>query len=231
MGAEDKPTVLLVEDDRTLARALMMNLELEGFRVVHAADGARGLAMAIDEAPDLVVLDLMLPELTGFELIAALRRRARPTPVVVLSARGETADKVEALRLGADDYMTKPFALKELVARVRAHLRRPEWQPEQARRVTFGDVVVDLDRRTVTRAGDDVALTSRELDMVAFFVTHPQRVYSRDQLVDAVWNADYEGTTRTVDNFVRRLRAKLEPDPLQPRHFLTVRGSGYRFEP
>jgi two-component system, OmpR family, alkaline phosphatase synthesis response regulator PhoP len=230
MGPE-RPTILLVEDDRTLARGLVMNLELEGFRVLHAATGDRGLALALEGAPDLVVLDLMLPGLNGFDLVAQLRQRARPTPVVVLSARSATRDKVDALGLGADDYLTKPFSLKELVARIRAGLRRRTWEEApRERRERFGEVEVWVDRRTVTREGEEVALTAKEFDLLAFFVAHPGRVYSRQQLLDAVWGFDYEGTTRTVDNFVRSLRVKLERDPGRPRHLATVRGAGYRFD-
>ncbi|MFO0750806.1 MAG: response regulator transcription factor [Myxococcota bacterium] len=227
----DRPTVLVVEDDRTLARGLVMNLELEGFRVLHAADGNQGLELALAHSPDLVVLDLMLPGLTGFEVVAELRQRERPTPVLVLSARGEIADKVEALRLGADDYLTKPFSLKELVARIRARLRRPTWTGSEARPIVFGDVTVDLERRAASRAGRDVTLTQRELDLLVFLVTHPRRVFSREQLVDALWSSSYEGTARTVDNFLHRLRTKLEEDPTHPRHFMTVRGRGYCFDP
>jgi len=235
MGADqptgERPCVLVVEDDRTLARGLIMNLELEGFRVLHAATGDAGLELALDVAPDVIVLDLMLPGLSGFELVRSLRERERATPVLVLSARGETTDKVEALGLGADDYVTKPFSLREVVARIRAHLRRPDWRAESGRRAQFADVAIDLDGRTVEKAGAPVALTRREIELLAFLVTHPRRVYSREQIVDALWSHDYEGTSRTVDNFVLRLRAKLEPDPSRPRHFVTVRGVGYRFEP
>lgn len=225
-----RAAVLVIEDDRTLARGLVMNLELEGFRVLHAADGEAGLRLALAESPDLIVLDLMLPGLDGFGVVAALRERGRATPVVVLSARGEVSDKVEALARGADGYLTKPFSLRELVARIRAALRRPSWDAGHDRRVRFGDIEVALDRREVLRAGAPVALTAREFDLLAFLVAHPGRVYARERLLDAVWGYDYEGTTRTVDNFVRRLRVKLEADPSQPRHLVTAHGEGYRFE-
>ncbi|PKN59221.1 MAG: DNA-binding response regulator [Deltaproteobacteria bacterium HGW-Deltaproteobacteria-14] len=227
----EHPTLLVVEDDRTLARGLVMNLEIEGFRVLHAADGEEGLRIAIDEAPDLVILDLMLPGMDGFEVVAALRERARATPVLVLSARGEVADKVEALHLGADGYLTKPFSLAELVARVRAALRRPAWDATHDRVVRFGDVTVALDRGEVHRAGAPVSLTAREVELLAFLVSHPGRIYSRSRLLDAVWDYDYDGTTRTIDNFIRRLRVKLEVDARRPRHLVTVHGAGYRFDP
>lgn len=227
----EHPTLLVVEDDRTLARGLVMNLELEGFRVLHAADGEEGLRLAIDEAPDLVILDLMLPGMDGFDVVAALRGRARPTPVLVLSARGEVADKVEALQLGADGYLTKPFSLAELVARIRAALRRPAWDAAHDRVVRFGDVAVALDRGEVHRAGIPVSLTAREFELLVFLVSHPGRIYSRERLLDAVWSYDYDGTTRTIDNFIRRLRVKLEIDARRPDHLVTVHGAGYRFEP
>ena len=227
----EHPTLLVVEDDRTLARGLVMNLEIEGFRVLHAADGEEGLRLAIDEAPDLVILDLMLPGMDGFEVVAALRERARATPVLVLSARGEVADKVEALQLGADGYLTKPFSLAELVARIRAALRRPAWDATHDRVVRFGDVEVALDRGEVHRAGELVSLTTREVELLVFLVSHPGRIYSRTRLLDAVWSYDYDGTTRTIDNFIRRLRVKLEVDARRPRHLITVHGAGYRFDP
>ncbi|TNF34196.1 MAG: response regulator transcription factor [Deltaproteobacteria bacterium] len=227
----ERATVLVVEDDRTLARGLVMNLEIEGFRVLHAADGEEGLRLAVDEAPDLVLLDLMLPGMDGFDVVAALRERARETPVLVVSARGEVSDKVRALQRGADGYITKPFSLAELVARVRAALRRPAWDAVRDRRVCFGDVEIAVDRREVLRAGRSVALTAREVDLLIYLVSHPDRVFSRDHLLDAVWSFDYDGTSRTVDNFIRRLRVKLEVDARHPRHLVTVHGAGYRFEP
>jgi len=223
-------TVLVIEDDRTLARGLTMNLELEGFRVLHAADGETGLRLALDDRPDAIVLDLMLPELDGFMVVAALRERARSTPVLVLSARDRVADKVEALRCGADGYLTKPFSLKELVARIRAALRRPTWSGQRDRRERFGDVEVAIDQREVRRRGVRVAMSAREFDLLVFLVTHAGRVYTREQLLDAVWGYDYDGTARTVDNFVRRLRVKLEAAPRRPRHLMTVHGAGYRFD-
>jgi two-component system, OmpR family, alkaline phosphatase synthesis response regulator PhoP len=230
-ASSGKPRLLVIEDDRTLARGLEMNLGFEGFDVRVATDGQQGLRLALDHAPDLIVLDLMLPELDGFSVVSELRRRARATPVLILSARGEVTTKVEALGLGADDFLAKPFSLRELVARLRAHLRRPEWSAGHERTVAFGDVEVVLNRRLVYRAGQPVDVTSREFDLLAVLVRHPGRVLSRERLLAAAWSFDYEGTPRTVDNFVRQLRVKLEPDPRQPRHLLTVRGAGYRFDP
>jgi DNA-binding response OmpR family regulator len=208
-----------------------MNLELEGFQVLHASDGAEGLRLALDENPDLVVLDLMLPTVDGFDLLAAVRERSRAAPVLVLSARSEIRDKVEALGLGADDYVTKPFSLLELVARIRACLRRPTWTEGAGRQVRFSDIEIGLQDRSVKRNGVEVPLTAREFDLLAFLVSKPGRIFSRGHLLTAVWGYDYEGTERTVDNFIRRLRVKLERNPRRPRHFLTVRGVGYRFVP
>jgi DNA-binding response OmpR family regulator len=227
----ERATVLLIEDDRTLARGLVMNLEIEGFRVLHADDGPQGLRIAVDEAPDLIVLDLMLPSMSGFEVVSELRERAQATPVLVLSARTVMADKVDALARGADDYLTKPFRLEELVARIRAALRRPSLERGRDRRVGFADVEVALDRGEVRRGGALVPVTEREFRLLAFLVSSPGRVLSRDRLLDAVWSYDYDGTARTVDNFVRRLRVKLEVDAKHPRHLVTVHGAGYRFDP
>ena len=229
--ALEAATILVVEDDRTLARGLVMNLEIEGFRVLHAAQGDLGLRLALDEQPDLIVLDLMLPGLSGFEVVRALRDRSRFTPVLILSARGEIEDKIRALGLGADDYLTKPFSLKELVARVHAGLRRPSWKSDEDDQVRFADVEVALTQRKVWRGGEEVSLTSREFDLLRFLLARQARIFSREQLLAAVWNYDYEGTARTVDNFMRRLRVKLELDPENPRHLVTVRGSGYKFDP
>ena len=227
----ERTRILLVEDDRTLARGLVMNLECEGFEVLHAAEGERGLQLALDESPALIILDLMLPGLDGFEVVTRLRERAKETPVLVLSARGEVSDKVKALGHGADGYLTKPFSLKELLARIHAGLRRPLWRGAQEPVVRFGNVVVHLEGKIVHRGDEVVSLTSRELALLLFLVAHPGRIYSRDQLVEALWSYDYEGTARTVDNFVRHLRVKLEPDADHPRHFVNVRGLGYRFDP
>ena len=229
--ALEAATILVVEDDRTLARGLVMNLEIEGFRVLHAAQGDLGLRLALDEQPDLIVLDLMLPGLSGFEVVRALRDRSRFTPVLILSARGEVEDKIRALGLGADDYLTKPFSLKELVARVHAGLRRPSWKTDEDDQVQFADVEVAMTQRKVWRGGEEVSLTSREFDLLRFLLARQARIFSREQLLAAVWNYDYEGTARTVDNFMRRLRVKLELDPENPRHLVTVRGSGYKFDP
>ncbi len=228
--AAERPNILVVEDDATLALGLELNLAAEGFAVGVARDGRAGLQAALEQGPDLIVLDLMLPHLDGFDVLAALRRQGRDMPVIILSARGQISDKITGLDLGADDYMTKPFSVRELAARIHAALRRVPAGRDH-RRVCFGDVEVDLDGRVVRRADEEVPLTRREFELLAFLLERPGRLQTRTRLLDAVWGWDYDGTERTVDNFIRRLRVKLEPVPTNPAHLLTVRGAGYRFDP
>jgi DNA-binding response OmpR family regulator len=227
--SEKAQRILVVEDDLAILTGLSMNLKFEGYEVLQAQNGRTGLARALDEAPDLVVLDLMLPELNGYEVLKELRRRGRDTPVVVLSAKGQEPDKILGLNLGADDYVVKPFGLQELLARIKAVLRRRH-PPAGTPPVTFGDVEVDMVARTVARAGRPVELTAQEFKLLAHFLAQPGRTFTREELLSGAWGFDYEGSARTVDNFVRQLRLKFEPDPEAPRHFLTVRGLGYRFD-
>ncbi len=234
-GPARKPdeTILVVEDDVSLARGIAHNLRFEGYTVIEAADGETGLRLACDARPDLVILDLMLPRLPGLEVLAAMREAGIGSQVIILSARGQEADKVAGLRRGADDYVTKPFGVPELLARVEAALRRPrEARRQQAREVlAFGDVTIAPGTRSVRRGGQEVALTRREFDLLLFLVTHPDRPFDRDALLREVWGWDYEGTPRTVDNFIHALRLKLEADASAPRHLRTVVGIGYRFSP
>lgn len=223
-------TVLLIEDDPAIVSGLALNLSLEGYEVLSAGDGETGYRVACERDPDMVVLDIMLPGMNGLEVLRRLRERSPDTPVLILSARSEEADKVLGLQLGADDYMSKPFSLSELLARINAALRRQRLEAQQPARLSVGDVQIDLDRRVVSRNGDEIVMTAREFELLTYFVTHPGIALSRERLLDAVWRMDYL-THRTIDNFVGRLRSKLEPDPDNPRHFLTVRGVGYRFEP
>jgi DNA-binding response OmpR family regulator len=205
---------------------------MEGYTVRSAMDGETGLVLARSEAPDLLLVDVMLPKLGGLELIRSLRETDHDVPILILSAKGQEADKVTGLQLGADDYVVKPFSLKELLARIAAALRRRgAREPEEEGPRRFGEAEVDLVARRLTVRGQPVALTAREFDLLAFFVSHPGRVYSRDQLMQAVWGARYTGTARTVDNFVARLRAHVGDDAERPRHLETVRGYGYRFTP
>jgi DNA-binding response OmpR family regulator len=230
-----KGRILVVEDDPSILRGLQLNLGMEGYTVRSAMDGEAGLAMARTERPDILLVDVMLPKLGGLELVRALRQTDPDLPILILSAKGQEADKVAGLDLGADDYIVKPFSLKELLARIAAALRRgrSRGSPAAAERGprSFGQAEVDLEARRLTVAGKPVALTAREFDLLAFFVAHPGRVYSREQLMQAVWGARYTGTARTVDNFVARLRGHIGDDAEKPRHLETVRGYGYRFSP
>ncbi|MBX7097178.1 MAG: response regulator transcription factor [Myxococcaceae bacterium] len=223
----EQPRILVVEDDLSILTGVAMNLRYEGYEVLQAQDGRDGLQKALDEQPDLLILDVMLPRLNGFEVLRELRGRGLTIPVVILSAKGQELDKITGLNLGADDYVVKPFGLQELLARVKAVLRR---QQRETATVTFGDVVVDLRARSVTRHGKPVDLTAQELKVVLHFASHPGRTFSRDELLAAVWGYGYEGTARTVDNFISQLRTKLEPDSDAPRYLVTVRGQGYRLD-
>ena len=241
--AKPDPLVAVVEDDAAIAEGLALNLNLQGYRSTVVGDGETAYQIIKDDRPDLVLLDITLPKQSGIWVLERLREEGNQVPVIVLSARQNEFDKVAALRLGADDYVTKPFALAELLARVNAVLRRaqlrnapteprlpsPSAQPDAVLR--FGAVVVDLGTRTVTRSGRAVRLTHLEFELLAFFCHHARRVYSREELLHEVWGVRHAGQARTVDNFMAQLRAKLEEDPDRPKHLLTVRGSGYRFLP
>jgi DNA-binding response OmpR family regulator len=230
--------LLIVEDDEAIATGLALNLKLAGRLTSIARDGEEALRQAESEDFALILLDINLPKKNGLEVLAALRASDNVVPVIVLSARDGEFDKVAALRLGADDYVTKPFALAELHARIDAVLRRsspvahpaPPAVVSQEIELRFDDVVIDLAQRMVTRAGVEIKLTHLELELLTFFVRNPSQVYSRSQLFQLVWGQS-AGSVRTVDNFVGQLRRRFEQDPEQPRHFITVRGSGYRFDP
>ncbi len=226
--------ILVVEDDPSILRGLQLNLTMEGYLVRSAMDGEAGLELARSERPDLLVVDLMLPRKGGLDLIRELRLTDPDVPIVILSAKGHESDKVTGLSLGADDYVVKPFSLKELLARIAAALRRRRARGETGagrdlRR--FGRAELDLAARRLSLDGEPVELTQREYDLLAFFVTHPGRAFRREELVRAVWGSSYEGTARTVDNFVARLRAHIGDDAEEPKHLETVRGIGYRFTP
>jgi two-component system, OmpR family, alkaline phosphatase synthesis response regulator PhoP len=227
--------VTIVEDDPAIAEGLALNLRLQGHRTETAGDAETALVRISESEPALVLLDITLPKQSGLWVLERLRAANNHVPVIVLSARQDEFDKVAALRLGADDYVTKPFALAELLARVAGVLRRSRLAREQPKQgeqlIRFGDVVLDPTRRTVTRGGEPVALTHREFELLVFLCGSQGRVFSRDELVRKVWGMSQRGQGRTVDNFVAQLRAKLEVDPDQPKHLLTVRGSGYRFVP
>jgi DNA-binding response OmpR family regulator len=225
-------TVLIVEDDPSILRGLQMNLGLEGFRTVCAHDGDEGLTLARSHKPDVILLDLMMPKLSGIDVIKRLRVDDPDTPVIVLSAKDQEGDKVLALSLGADDYVTKPFSIVEVIARIRVALRRRRRAKgpggEAAR---FGVVELDVAGRRILVEGVEVDSTAREFDLLLFLHSHPGTVFSREQLMQQVWGPNHFGTMRTVDNFIARLRAKIEEDPDAPKHIETVRGVGYRFNP
>ena len=233
--APSKTTVLVVEDDASIALGLRINLEGEGYRVLVAEDGERGLELARTESPDLLVLDVMLPKMNGLEVLQALRGEGRMMPIIILSARSGEMDKVAGLELGAEDYVAKPFSLAELLARVRAALRRPplaataRLEPEPPPVIRFADVEVDVHARTVLRAGQPAEITATEFDVLMCLLESRGRAMPRDEIFQRVWGPNHHGTPRTIDNFIQQLRAKLEPDPVKPKHFLTVRGVGYRF--
>ena len=230
--------ILIVEDDDAIATGLALNLKLSGRASAIARDGADALEQALDEDFALVLLDINLPRKNGLEVLTALRAADNVVPVIVLSARDGEFDKVAALRLGADDYVTKPFALAELLARIDAVLRRTQQAPAipvaaappHGDQLGFDDVTIELGQRLVSRAGLEVKLTHLEFELLVFFVSHPSQVFSRTQLFNLVWGQS-AGSVRTVDNFVGQLRKRFEANPEQPRHFVTVRGSGYRFDP
>lgn len=232
-GSKHAARILLVEDNEELAAGVRHNLELEGYRVEWAEDGPLGLEAARRAPPDLVILDIMLPGMDGFQVLRSLREIGLEAPVLILTARGEESDKVRGFRLDADQYVTKPFGLLELLERVRALLRRRSSGGEGGRRdevVRFGDIKVDVGARRVTKAGKVVSLTPRAFDLLLAFLDHEGRVLTRQQLLTDVWGYLAAVVTRTVDSHVSELRQKLEDDPATPRHIHTVWKMGYRFE-
>jgi DNA-binding response OmpR family regulator len=222
--------ILIIEDDRAIALGLRLNLRKDGHEVRLAQDGDTGLRLALESDVDLIVLDVMLPNRNGYEVLKELRRVKSNASVLMLTAKGMESDKILGLKLGADDYLSKPFGLGELLARVEALLRRRPPPPDKHTVIRFGQVVVDLDRQTVARDGATVEVSPQEFRVLRLFLTSSGRALSRDDILARCWGAEYEGTPRTVDNFVRSLRVKLEVNAEEPRHFLTVRGHGYRFE-
>jgi DNA-binding response OmpR family regulator len=227
MPSPSRARILVIEDDPSILLGLRINLESEGYEVATAADGAVGLEMAEGSSWDLIVLDLMLPHRNGYEIVCSLRAAHNRTPVLILSARSTEVDKIMGLDLGADDYITKPFAVGELLARVRAALRRKD--EETTTSLRFADIHINPETREIRKGGQPVELTVTEFDVLSALVQAGGRVLSRNQIMDQVWGANHHGTQRTIDNFIAQLRAKLEDDPPRPRHILTVRGIGYRF--
>jgi DNA-binding response OmpR family regulator len=225
--------ILVVEDDRNLLDSLAYNLRQEGYEVVTAADGAEALDVARREKPNLVILDLMLPKMSGFEVCRVLRKETA-VPILMLTAKAEETDKIVGLEIGADDYMTKPFSLRELLARVGAMLRRAkmvEIQPlSEGKLVKVGNIEIDIARHRASKGPTELELTPKEFDLLAFLASNKGFVFSRDRLLEKVWGYDFAGDTRTVDVHVRWLREKIEDNPKEPRILLTVRGAGYKLE-
>lgn len=222
--------VLLIEDDPAIARAIVDNLRFEGYEALTASEGRAGLELARAARPDLILLDLMLPRMSGYEVCRQLRAEGIATPIIILSARGEETDRILGLDLGADDYVTKPFGIRELVARVRAVLRRANGDAAQPATLRFDDVVVDFRAHTVHRGGEPLELTRKEMALLRYLAAHEGVTVRRERLLDEVWGYGVDTTTRTVDNHVAALRAKLERDPRHPRRLVTVHGVGYRWD-
>ena len=221
--------ILVVEDEPNMVVGLRDNFEFEGYEVLTARDGVEGLELALQESPDLVVLDVMMPRMSGLEVCKQLRAQRASIPIIMLTARGQEVDKVVGLELGADDYVTKPFSIRELLARVKAVLRRTSVVPKDQDQHSFGDVEVDLRRCRVVRSGKALDVSSKEFELLKYFICHAGETLSRHQLLEDVWGYEHYPTTRTVDTHLVRLRQKLEPNPEQPQYFLTVHGTGYRF--
>jgi DNA-binding response OmpR family regulator len=219
--------ILIVDDDAELRETVSILLEREGFLPIQAVDGELGLEKAVVSKPTLILVDLRLPGLSGIELCKQIRAHRLTTPIIVLSAVRDELDKVLLLEMGADDYVVKPFGTRELLARIRAVLRRSAGEAERV--LPFGDVEVDLDRRTILRSGKEVKITPSEYNLLAFFVQNMDRVLSRDVILNSVWGYDFYPNTRTVDAHVVKLRQKFEEEPAAPKHFVTVHGVGYRF--
>jgi DNA-binding response OmpR family regulator len=222
------PKILIVEDEADLARGLEFNLEARGFDVVVAHDGEAGYQAAVAERPDLVLLDVMLPRRDGYDLCRALRKADPRLPIVMLTAKGQEADVVLGLKLGADDYVKKPFGVAELVARIETVLRRSPGAGGLPDRLTFGDVSIDFVRHVAMRGERAIDLTPKEFDILRYFAARRGTVVSRDALLDAVWGYDATPNTRTVDAHLVKLRQKIEPEPSAPRYLLTVHGLGYK---
>ncbi len=226
-------TVLIIEDDPSILLGLQKNLKFEGYDVLTAADGERGLELAIDRPPDLIILDIMLPKISGFEICKTLKKNNIQVPIIILSAKDQEIDKIMGLDLGADDYVTKPFNIRELIARINAVMRRKRRYDQQGvpERFKFGRLTLDLKGQTLLKDGDPLETSVREFKLLKFFVENRGKVLDRKEILNKVWGYDYFGTARTIDNFITKLRQKVEDDPDDPKHIVTVRGVGYKFVP
>ena len=221
--------ILIVEDEPNMVAGLRDNFEFEGYQVLTAGDGVAGLERAVAESPDLVILDVMMPRMSGLDVCKQLKSKRPSIPIIMLTARGQEVDKVVGLELGADDYVTKPFSIRELLARVKAVLRRAHAAPKNDEKYAFGEVEVNLRSCQVSRKGNALEFSSKEFELLKYFLIHPGETLSRDRLLEDVWGYDHFPTTRTVDAHIVRLRQKLEPKPEEPRFILTVHGTGYKF--
>ena len=231
---EKKQKVLIVEDEKNIVDILRFNLRKEGYDTLEAFDGVTGLRLALEESPDLILLDLMLPKMNGIEVCQRIREKSN-VPIIMLTAKGEEFDKLLGLELGADDYITKPFSVRELMARVKAHIRRValirQSAGNQEDRLDFGRLVIHKESAQATKDGERLELTQREFELLTYLASHAGRVFSRQELMERVWNYEgYVGDVRGVDVAVRRLREKLEDDPAQPKYIITRRGAGYYFQ-
>jgi DNA-binding response OmpR family regulator len=221
--------ILIVEDEPNMVAGLRDNFEYEGYQVITAPDGVAGLERALGDGPDLVVLDVMMPRMSGLDVCKQLKAKRPSMPIIMLTARGQEVDKVVGLELGADDYVTKPFSIRELLARVKAVLRRARTLPKERELYTFGDVEVNLRSCQVSRKGKPLDVSSKEFELLKYFLCHSGEAISRDRLLEEVWGYDRFPTTRTVDAHIVRLRQKLEAKPDDPHFILTVHGTGYKF--
>lgn len=226
--------VLIVDDERPIVDILKYNLEKDGYQTIEAYDGEMALEMALTKNPDIILLDVMLPKMDGFEVCRKVREKKPSTPILMLTAREEEVDKVLGLELGADDYITKPFSVRELMARVKANLRRTSSEQSEnsassSNAINAGRIVINLDRYEVSRDGTVVDLTLREFELLKFLATQPDKVFTREMLLEKVWGYEYYGDVRTVDVTIRRLREKIEDDPSIPNFIITKRGVGYCF--
>lgn len=225
----EQATILVVEDDDSLMLGLEENLKAEGYRVLKAADGKEGLERALEERPDLIILDLMLPEMSGYQVCRTLREQRIAIPIVMLTARTEEFDKLLGFESGADDYVTKPFSIRELLARVKAVLRREEGRAAAPATYAFGEFTVDTGARTLSARGRDIQVTRTEFDLLVYFLTHRGVALPREDIMRDVWNMKYLSSQRSLDSFVASLRAKIEKNPGKPEWILTVHGVGYKF--
>jgi DNA-binding response OmpR family regulator len=222
-------TILIVEDDPTMLRGLKDNFEFKGYRVLTAADGEEGLNAAINEKPDLIILDIMLPKINGYEICRLIRKENLNMPIIMLTAKGEESDIVLGLNLGADDYVTKPFSIKELLARAAAFLRRSKQTEQEV--YEFADYRLDIPAMKFTCKGEEIKLSPKEFKLLEYFLKRPGRALTRDDILNEVWGYDCYVGSRSIDRFVTTLRNKIEPDPHNPKFIHTIREIGYKFEP